>query len=132
MKCIENEMKSRWVVIERVKITNNKLVANFSFMMDRQNDISILRLIVEKTVLVSTDKMDGQAHIISYILIISIYLYYSIKEIKLPFCWVLITFGGATWCSVCCIVRLSESRVWCIPSGVAARAVKNPLVKKKH
>ena len=74
------------MVIERVKITNNKLVANFNFMMDRQNDISILRLIVEKTVLVSTDKMDGQAHIISYILIISIYLYYSIKEIKLPFC----------------------------------------------
>ena len=72
------------MVRERVKITNNKLVANFNFMMDRQNDISILSLIVEKTVLVSTDKMDGQAHIISYILII--YLYYSIKEIKLPFC----------------------------------------------
>ena len=74
------------MVRERVKITNNKLVGNFNFMMDRQNDISILRLIVEKTVLVSTDKMDGQTHIISYILIISIYLYYSIKEIKLPFC----------------------------------------------
>ena len=57
--------------MERVKITNNKLVGNFNFMMDRQNDISILRLIVEKTVLVSTDKMDGQTHIISYILIIS-------------------------------------------------------------